>query len=73
MKLTEFTPIHPVRIPGDSTLHSHVSVAKHPVALETAQLGVEVRKGSVVVLVPWSNVVQAVPVAETAPAVAKAK
>lgn len=68
MKLTEFTPVHPVRIPGDSSLHSHVSTAKHGAALETGPEGVAIRKGAVVVIVPWSNVVQAVPAAEGKPA-----
>ena len=64
MKLTEFSPIHPVRVPGDSSLHSHVSVTKHRLELETAQLGIECRRDGKTVLVPWSNVAQATPVVE---------
>lgn len=65
MKLTEFTPVHPVRVPGDPGLHSHVTAAKLGATLETGPEGVAIRKGAAVVIVPWANVVQAVPVAET--------
>lgn len=68
MKLTEFTPVHPVRVPGDPGLHSHVTATKLGATLETGPEGVAIRKGSAVVIVPWSNVVQAVPAAEAAKA-----
>jgi hypothetical protein len=64
VKLTEFTVVHPVRVPGDPGNHQHVSVTKHRVELETAQLGIEVRRDGKTVLVPWSNVAQASPVVE---------